>query len=101
MGDRGNDPVRPPGPPAVGPHLCHHGKAAGMTLTTPLTAPPPFEPGELLPEGVTSLEASAGTGKTHAVASLVAAEIASGRHTIDDILVVTFTRKATSTLRER
>ncbi len=46
------------------------------------------------------LEASAGTGKTHAVASLVVAEIAGGR-SLEEMLVVTFTRKATGTLRER
>jgi exodeoxyribonuclease V beta subunit len=63
-------------------------------------APAPFDPTVPLPEGVTSLEASAGTGKTHAVASLVVTEVARGRP-IDELLVVTFTRKATSTLRER
>lgn len=46
------------------------------------------------------LEASAGTGKTHAVASLVVAEIAGGRP-LEEMLVVSFTRKATGTLRER
>ena len=46
------------------------------------------------------LEASAGTGKTHAVASLVVDEVAEGRP-LDELLVVTFTRKATGTLRER
>ena len=53
-----------------------------------------------VPEGITVLEASAGTGKTYAVASLVVDEVAEGRP-LDEILVVTFTRKATGTLRER
>src|SRR4051812_30882086 len=60
----------------------------------------PFDPATPLPEGVTLLEASAGTGKTHAVASVVVAEVAWGRP-LDELLVVTFTRKATGTLRER
>ena len=72
-----------------------------MTLISPPTTPAQFDPRLLLPEGVTSLEASAGTGKTHAVASLVVAEVASGRTALEELLVVTFTRKATSTLRER
>lgn len=60
----------------------------------------PFDPTVALPAGVTVLEASAGTGKTHTVASLVVAEVAEGRP-LDELLVVTFTRKATGTLRER
>jgi exodeoxyribonuclease V beta subunit len=60
----------------------------------------PFDPTRPVGEGVTVLEASAGTGKTHAVASLVVAEVARGRP-LDELLVVTFTRKATGTLRER
>jgi exodeoxyribonuclease V beta subunit len=60
----------------------------------------PFDPTVPVPEGITVLEASAGTGKTHAVASLVVVEVAEGRP-LDELLVVTFTRKATGTLRER
>ncbi len=59
-----------------------------------------FDPAEPLAEGITVLEASAGTGKTHAVAELVAREVAAG-HPLDELLVVTFTRKATGTLRDR
>ena len=62
--------------------------------------PPEFDPIVPIGPGVTVLEASAGTGKTHAVSSIVVAEVAGGRP-IDEILVVTFTRKATGTLRER
>jgi len=65
-----------------------------------MTALPEFDPAQPLPPGITVLEASAGTGKTHAVASIVLAEVARGRP-IEEILVVTFTRKATGTLRER
>ncbi|MBL8774640.1 MAG: UvrD-helicase domain-containing protein [Acidimicrobiales bacterium] len=59
-----------------------------------------FDPTVPVAEGVTVLEASAGTGKTHAVSSLVVAEVAGGRP-LDQLLVVTFTRKATGELRER
>ncbi len=70
------------------------------TGATMVDAPPEFDPRVPVPPGVTVLEASAGTGKTHAVASILVAEVAAGRP-IDEILVVTFTRKATGTLRER
>ena len=59
-----------------------------------------FDPTVPVAEGITVLEASAGTGKTHAVASLVVVEVAEGR-SLDELLVVTFTRKATGELRER
>ncbi|MCB1003048.1 MAG: UvrD-helicase domain-containing protein, partial [Acidimicrobiales bacterium] len=65
-----------------------------------MTAMVEFDPTTPVAEGVTVLEASAGTGKTHAVASLVVAEVAEGRP-LDELLVVTFTRKATGELRER
>ncbi|MBA2495831.1 MAG: UvrD-helicase domain-containing protein, partial [Acidimicrobiia bacterium] len=61
---------------------------------------PRFDATRPLPEGVTVIEASAGTGKTHAAVSLVVAEVARGRP-LDELLVVTFTNKATGTLRER
>jgi exodeoxyribonuclease V beta subunit len=55
-----------------------------------------------LPEpGITVLEASAGTGKTFTVAALVARLIAEGVASLDEILVVTFTRMATGQLRDR
>ncbi len=53
-----------------------------------------------LPSGVTLLEASAGTGKTHTIAGLVARHVAEGT-ALDRLLVVTFTRMATGELRER
>ena len=73
---------------------------AGAASADSAPAPVPFDPTRRVAEGITVLEASAGTGKTHTVASLVVAEVAEGRP-LDDLLVVTFTRKATGTLRER
>ena len=49
---------------------------------------------------MTLLEASAGTGKTFTIAALVARYVAEGTP-IDQLLVVTFTKAATSELRER
>ena len=72
------------------------------TLLDAASATParPYDVTEPIAEGITVLEASAGTGKTHTVASIVVAEVAEGRP-LDELLVVTFTRKATGTLRER
>ena len=53
-----------------------------------------------LPTGVTVLEASAGTGKTYAIAALATRYIADGVP-LDQLLLVTFTRMATGELRER
>ena len=47
------------------------------------------------------IEASAGTGKTHALSSLVVRYVAEGHVTADQLLVVTFTRAATNELRSR
>jgi exodeoxyribonuclease V beta subunit len=60
----------------------------------------PFEIGGPLPSGVTLLEASAGTGKTFTIASLVVRYVASGLR-LEELLVVTFTRMATGELRDR
>ncbi|MGH2874866.1 MAG: UvrD-helicase domain-containing protein, partial [Solirubrobacteraceae bacterium] len=62
--------------------------------------PPRFDLCGPLPRGVTVLEASAGTGKTHTIASLAARYVAEGLD-LDRLLLVTFTRNATSELRER
>ncbi len=62
--------------------------------TFDLTAPLP-EP------GITALEASAGTGKTYAVAALAARYVAEGVVTLDRLLVITFSRAATQELRDR
>jgi exodeoxyribonuclease V beta subunit len=62
--------------------------------------PQPFDICGPLPEGVTLLEASAGTGKTFTIAGLAARHVADGMP-LDRLLVVTFTRMATGELRER
>ena len=49
----------------------------------------------------TVLEASAGTGKTFALAGLVTRYLAEGRATLDQMLLITFGRAASQELRER
>ena len=49
----------------------------------------------------TVLEASAGTGKTYALAGLVTRYLAEGRATLDQMLLITFGRAASQELRER
>ncbi len=53
-----------------------------------------------LPEGVTVLEASAGTGKTYTIAALAARYVAEGVP-LERLLLITFTRMATGELRDR
>ena len=53
-----------------------------------------------IPPGITVIEASAGTGKTHRVTSLAVEAIAEGLP-VDALLLVTFTRAATGELRDR
>ncbi|MGB8406547.1 MAG: UvrD-helicase domain-containing protein [Mycobacterium sp.] len=53
------------------------------------------------PATTTVLEASAGTGKTYALAGLVTRYIADGVATLDQMLLITFSRAATRELRER
>ncbi|GMV38643.1 MAG: hypothetical protein AMXMBFR64_03590 [Myxococcales bacterium] len=59
-----------------------------------------FDPTARLAEGVTLLEASAGTGKTWSIASLALELVAQGVP-IGELLIVTFTEAATAELRER
>ena len=47
------------------------------------------------------IQASAGTGKTYALTTLVARLLVETEHTIDELLVVTFTNAATGELRDR
>ncbi len=47
------------------------------------------------------LEASAGTGKTFALAGLVTRYVAEGVATLDEMLLITFGRAASQELRER
>lgn len=49
----------------------------------------------------TVLEASAGTGKTFALAGLVTRYLADGAATLDQMLLITFGRAASQELRER
>ena len=49
----------------------------------------------------TVLEASAGTGKTFALAGLVTRYLAEGEATLNQMLLITFSRSATQELRER
>jgi exodeoxyribonuclease V beta subunit len=53
------------------------------------------------PRSTTVLEASAGTGKTFALAGLVTRYIAEGVATLEDMLLITFSRAATQELRDR
>jgi exodeoxyribonuclease V beta subunit len=54
-----------------------------------------------LPSGTTILEASAGTGKTYAIAGLVVRYVVEADIPLPSMLVVTFTRAATAELRDR
>ena len=54
-----------------------------------------------LPTGTTVLEASAGTGKTHAIGALVVRYVAEGTSSLEQGLVVMFGRAASQELRER
>ncbi|MDD5276363.1 MAG: exodeoxyribonuclease V subunit beta [Methylovulum sp.] len=62
----------------------------------------PFDPVETeLRLGVNLIEASAGTGKTYAIAMLVLRFVGELGMTIEELLVVTFTKAATEELKER
>ncbi|WP_372477406.1 UvrD-helicase domain-containing protein [Nocardia australiensis] len=60
-----------------------------------------FDPDGPLPTGTTVLEASAGTGKTHAIVGLAVRYVAEAGIGISQLLLVTFSRAATQELRER
>ncbi len=67
-----------------------------------MTAPrPPWDPNAPLPRGTTAIEASAGTGKTWQIASLVARLVAEEDVPIQRILAITFTEAASAELRDR
>ena len=66
-----------------------------------MTAAEPFSILGQLPTGTTVLEASAGTGKTFTIAALVARYVTEGVASMDDLLVVSFSRESTRELRER
>jgi exodeoxyribonuclease V beta subunit len=74
-----------------------------MTLRAdvhPSLAPTPFDVCGPLPTGTTVLEASAGTGKTYAIAALAARYIAEG-WPLSELMMITFGRMATNELRMR
>ncbi len=66
-----------------------------------MTESTPFVPGTPLSQGRTVIEASAGTGKTFAIAGLVAQLVAVEDVDIEEILVVTFTVAATAEVKYR
>ncbi len=66
-----------------------------QVCTFDLTGPLPA------PASTTVLEASAGTGKTFALAGLVTRMVAEGRAKLDEMLLITFGRAASQELRER
>jgi exodeoxyribonuclease V beta subunit len=72
----------------------------GLPLAGAFAPITPFDLAGPLPAGVTLLEASAGTGKTFAIAGLAARYVADGIP-LEQLLVVTFTRAATGELRDR
>ncbi len=73
------------------------------TKVSSVTAPESasFDPTGDLPSGTLAIEASAGTGKTTALASLATRFLAEGHVSASELLIVTFTRAATSELRAR
>ncbi len=66
-----------------------------------MKAPEGFDLTGELPTGTHLLQASAGTGKTYAIAALTTRYVAEGLATIDQLLAITFGRAATQELRER
>lgn len=70
-------------------------------MSIPAAEPEAFNLLGPLPAGTTVLEASAGTGKTFTIAGLVARYVAEGVATMDELLVVSFSRESTRELRER
>ncbi|HQD95873.1 MAG TPA: UvrD-helicase domain-containing protein [Propionicimonas sp.] len=77
-------------------------------MTTPtqlalhsLEIPTAHDPAAPLPRGTTVLEASAGTGKTYAIAALATRYLAEGLVEADRIAVISFSRMASAELRSR
>jgi exodeoxyribonuclease V beta subunit len=61
----------------------------------------PFDPAGPLPEGTVLLQASAGTGKTYAIAALATRYLAEGRVSVEHLAVISFSRVASDELRTR
>ncbi|MHA6524813.1 UvrD-helicase domain-containing protein [Tessaracoccus sp. G1721] len=66
-----------------------------------MTSTSTFDLTGALPTGTTLLEASAGTGKTYAIAALAARYLAEGGLDVSSLLLITFGRHATGELRSR
>ena len=76
--------------------------ATATTVTTDRTRRwPAFDVCGPLPQGTTVLEASAGTGKTYALAALTARFVVEERVPLSRLLLITFGRMATTELRTR
>ena len=65
------------------------------------SAPTTFSLTGPLPQGQVAIEASAGTGKTYTLAGLVVRYVAEAAVSVDELLIVTFTRAAAAELRDR
>lgn len=92
-GRRGRDPARGAGRPAMAAAVGR--RRVGLMDRFELLGPLPRE-------GTTTvLEASAGTGKTFALAGLVTRYLAETAATLDEMLLITFNRAASRELRER
>ena len=61
----------------------------------------PFDPAGQLPEGTMLLQASAGTGKTYAIAALATRYLALGAVGVESLAVISFSRVASDELRTR
>ena len=73
-----------------------------VTKESPLLKTNYFNPVQSpLFKGINLIEASAGTGKTYAIAMLVLRFVVEHGFTIDQLLVVTFTKAATEELKDR
>jgi exodeoxyribonuclease V beta subunit len=75
-----------------------------MSMGTPTAGLEYFRPAildEILDGGHKVIDASAGTGKTFTIERIVVELLLTGAATVDQILVVTFTEKATAELRAR
>src|SRR5580704_7753677 len=109
MGRERGFPLRPMGASPLGrPFVVRTGgrqvssaqPSPALRAYSPVAEPVAFDVCGPLPKGVTLLEASAGTGKTFTIASLVTRYVAEGTP-LERLLVVTFTRMATGELRDR
>jgi exodeoxyribonuclease V beta subunit len=61
----------------------------------------PFDAAGPLPDATVLLQASAGTGKTHAIAALATRYLAEGRVAVESLAVISFSRVASDELRTR